>query len=55
MDDEYESCEWIEGGLAFNRRSLHSCLIVHHHTGLPFVADYDGGEVPFEALLARRP
>ncbi len=54
MDDEYGSCEWIEGGLAFNRRSLHSCLIVHHHTGLPFVADYNGGEIPFDTLLAAR-
>src|SRR3954467_8042353 len=33
-DGEYLSCDWIEGGLAFNRRSLHSCLIVHHDTGL---------------------
>lgn len=52
--DAYESCEWIEGGLAFNRRSLHSCLIVHHKTGLPFVADYNGGEIPLETLLAVR-
>jgi hypothetical protein len=54
MNAEHESCEWIEGGLAFNRRSLHCCLIVHHHTGLPFVADYNGGEVPFDALFALR-
>jgi Radical SAM superfamily len=53
-DDAYESCEWIEGGLAFNRRSLHSCLIVHHDTGLPFVAEYNGGAVPLETLLAVR-
>jgi hypothetical protein len=54
MDDAYPSCEWIEGGVAFNRRSLHTCLIVHHHTGLPFVADYDGGAIPLETLLALR-
>jgi pyruvate-formate lyase-activating enzyme len=54
MDEAYESCEWIEGGLAFNRRSLHTCLIVHHRTGLPFVADYEGGEVPLETLLTLR-
>ncbi|HEV3386265.1 MAG TPA: radical SAM protein [Gemmata sp.] len=54
MDEAYESCEWIEGGLAFNRRSLHTCLIVHHRTGLPFVADYEGGEIPLETLLALR-
>lgn len=54
MADEYESCEWIEGGLAFNRRSLHTCLIVHHRTGLPFIADYNGGDLPWEAVLAAR-
>jgi hypothetical protein len=53
-NEAYESCEWIEGGLAFNRRSLHTCLIVHHRTGLPFVADYNGGAVPLETLLALR-
>jgi hypothetical protein len=53
-EDTYESCEWIEGGLAFNRRSLHTCLIVHHRTGLPFVADYNGGELPLQTLLALR-
>jgi pyruvate-formate lyase-activating enzyme len=54
MDGAYASCEWIEGGIAFNRRSLHTCLIVHHRTGLPFVADYDGGAIPLETLLALR-
>ena len=54
MDRAYPSCEWIEGGLAFNRRSLHTCLIVHHHTGLPFVAGYNGGALPLEALFALR-
>jgi organic radical activating enzyme len=53
-EDAYESCEWIEGGLAYNRRSLHTCLIVHHHTGLPFVAEYNGGEVPLQTLLLLR-
>jgi hypothetical protein len=54
VDDAYASCEWIEGGLAFNRRSLHTCLIVHHRTGLPFVADYNGGLLPLETILALR-
>ena len=52
--EPYPSCEWIEGGLAFNRASLHTCLIVHHRTGLPFVADYRGGALPFETLLGVR-
>src|SRR5262245_13900987 len=50
----YPSCEWIEGGLAFNRSSLHTCLIVHHRTGLPFVADFRGGELPLDTLLQVR-
>jgi pyruvate-formate lyase-activating enzyme len=54
MSDEYESCEWIEGGLAFNRDSLNACLIVHHGTGFPFVADYRGGALPLETLMAVR-
>lgn len=54
MDDVYESCEWIESGLAFNWRGLHSCLIVHHRTGMPFLTDFNGGEVPLEAVLAAR-
>ena len=51
---EYLSCEWIEGGIAFNRRSLHTCLIVHHQAGMPFLTDYDGGPLPLEAVLALR-
>jgi len=52
--ESYPSCEWIEGGLAFNRESLHTCLIVHHRTGLPFVSAYRGGELPLETLLRVR-
>lgn len=50
----YKSCEWIEGGLAFNRRSLHACLIVHHHRGWPFYSDYNGGPIPLEEVLRMR-
>ena len=52
--EEYASCEWIEGGIAFNRRSLHSCLIVHHGSGLPFISDYNGGPLPLDQILAVR-
>jgi uncharacterized Fe-S cluster-containing radical SAM superfamily protein len=52
--EAYPSCEWIEGGIAFNRRSLHTCLIAHHHRGLPFIANYDGGPLPLEDVLALR-
>jgi organic radical activating enzyme len=54
QSDERWSCEWIEGGLAFNRRSLHTCLIVHHDTGLPFIAPYNGGDVALEPILEMR-
>lgn len=55
MEEEHWSCEWLEGGLAFNRSSLHACLIVHHGTGFPLlVKDYRGGEVPAADLLAAR-
>lgn len=50
----YASCEWIEGGLAFNRGSLHTCLIAHHDRGLPFIAPFRGGELPMEAVLRVR-
>jgi molybdenum cofactor biosynthesis enzyme MoaA len=52
--DEYYSCEWIEGGIAFNVRSLHTCLIAHHHTGHPLITDFRGGEFPLEKVLAMR-
>jgi MoaA/NifB/PqqE/SkfB family radical SAM enzyme len=52
--DEYYSCEWVEGGIAFNRRSLHTCLVVHHGTGLPLISDYQGGAFPLEKVLAVR-
>jgi pyruvate-formate lyase-activating enzyme len=52
--DEYLSCEWIEGGIAFNRRSIHSCLIIHHHTGLPFIAPFNGGTVPLQMVTDER-
>jgi molybdenum cofactor biosynthesis enzyme MoaA len=53
-DEAYLSCEWIEGGIAFNRRSLHACLVVHHHTGLPFIAPYTGGAFPLQMVLDER-
>jgi organic radical activating enzyme len=54
LDDEYLSCEWAEGGLAFNRRSIHACLIVHHGTGYPFLADHNGGPLPIDDILRIR-
>ena len=50
----YLSCEWIESGLAFNRRGLHACLIVHHGRGFPKLCDFEGGEVPWDLVRAGR-
>jgi organic radical activating enzyme len=54
MGEEYYGCQWLEGGLAFNRRSLHSCLIVHHDEGLPFLCDYNGGDLPIDQIIQAR-
>ena len=51
---EYQSCEWIEGGIAFNRSSLHTCLIAHHNRGLPFIQGYRGAGLRMEAVLQVR-
>jgi uncharacterized Fe-S cluster-containing radical SAM superfamily protein len=50
----YASCRWLEEGIAFNRRSLNACLIVHHHRGFPFLCDFNGGEVDLGKVLAAR-
>lgn len=50
----YASCDWLEQGIAFNRRSLNACLITHHGTGFPHLLDYNGGEVDIDALLEAR-
>ena len=51
----YPSCAWIEGGIAFNRRSLNACLIVHHNgRGFPHLLDYNGGPIDVNAIRAGR-
>lgn len=50
----YKSCIWLEGGLAFNRRSLNACLIVHHNRGYPQLCEYNGGELDIPAILRAR-
>ena len=55
MAECFWSCDWIEGGLAFNRRSLNVCLIAHHNgKGFPAICDYRGGEIPLAAVLSKR-
>ena len=50
----YPSCDWLEGGLSFNRRSLNACLIVHHGRGCPELMKFNGGEIPVGQVLAAR-
>jgi hypothetical protein len=50
----YPSCPWLEEGLAFNRRSLNACLIVHHGRGFPHLCDYNGGSIDVDAVLVAR-
>lgn len=50
----YPSCSWLESGIAFNRRSLHACLVFHHGRGLPKLLDYEGGLMPVEKVLTAR-
>ena len=47
----YKSCVWLEGGMAFNRRSLNACLIVHHNRGYPQLCEYNDGAADIEAIL----
>ena len=50
----YPSCTWLEGGLAFNRRSLNACLIVHHNRGFPELCKYNGGPIDASVIGKRR-
>lgn len=50
----YKSCIWLEGGLAFNRRSLNACLIVHHNRGYPQLCEYNGGTLDIDAIIKAR-
>lgn len=51
---EYVSCPYIEGALVFALGNLCLCCITNHGKGYPKVADYEGGELPLNRILARR-
>jgi pyruvate-formate lyase-activating enzyme len=51
---EYVSCPYIEHGLVFALGNLCLCCITNHGKGYPRVADYQGGELPLDRILARR-
>jgi uncharacterized Fe-S cluster-containing radical SAM superfamily protein len=50
----YPSCPWLEGGLAFDWRSIHACLVIHHDRGFPFLGNFNGGPINVRAVLAAR-
>jgi molybdenum cofactor biosynthesis enzyme MoaA len=50
----YPSCQWLEGGLAFDWRSVHACLVIHHNRGFPFLGHFNGGALDIRANLAAR-
>jgi len=51
---EYVSCPYIEGALVFALGNLCLCCITNHGKGYPKAADYDGGDLPVQRILARR-
>ena len=52
MEEEYFSCHYLESGLSFSYNSIRACAIVHHDTGEPTLADYTGGPLPIDTILA---
>lgn len=50
----YPSCQFLETGMAFSRRSLNACLVIHHGRGFPHLRDYNGGPIDVEEVLAAR-
>jgi pyruvate-formate lyase-activating enzyme len=50
----YFSCAWLEGGLAFDWRSVHACLVIHHNRGFPFLGKFNGESLDIPAILAAR-
>ncbi len=68
MQDEYISCSWLEGGLSFNKNTLHHCCLPNiskemkeppakiyaDRKGWPFICSYEGGTLPVEEILKSR-
>lgn len=52
--DEYLSCEWIEGGIVFISNTITACCVGFEGGGRPKLADYTGGDLPIDQILAER-
>ena len=50
-----QTCDWIEGGLAFAPRSVHACCVLHHENrGWPKLFDFKGERLKPELLIKAR-
>jgi pyruvate-formate lyase-activating enzyme len=48
------SCRYLESGLCFYSDRIAACGVTHHGTGIPTLAPYSGGPVPFSAIARGR-
>jgi sulfatase maturation enzyme AslB (radical SAM superfamily) len=52
---EYYSCDWLEGGIAFAPRGIYACCVCHHgNRGWPYFADFNGGKISAYAVKSGR-
>jgi sulfatase maturation enzyme AslB (radical SAM superfamily) len=47
-------CSYLASGMSFYADQITACGIIHHDTGMPKLADYSGGPIPWELIQARR-
>jgi molybdenum cofactor biosynthesis enzyme MoaA len=50
--EEYHSCEYIEGGIVFWPKTITACCVSHSNTkgGTPLITEFNGGELPIEKI-----
>jgi pyruvate-formate lyase-activating enzyme len=51
---EVRHCSYLASGMSFYADQITACGIIHHDTGMPRLADYSGGPIPWELIQARR-
>jgi pyruvate-formate lyase-activating enzyme len=51
---DHSSCRYLESGLAFYSDKIAACGVIHHGTGMPELAAYSGGPIPFAEIASRR-
>lgn len=47
-------CPYLASGMSFYADRITACGIIHHDTGMPGLAAYSGGPIPWELIQARR-